>query len=223
MRACDRFEREGLLRLEQGLPLDEHFSTCPDCRAARAAYQGLRAGLAETGAGYRPPPDWQARTWAAIARRRDRRRRYLWTLAPAGLGLAVLALVLIPSLPRAPLVPSLAVEIAPGAGPVRRGVDAAVGDRLRLRAETAGASHAELRVYRNDSELVLRCSGEPPCERQETVLRASFELTSLGAYQSLLLLSDAPLPAPGAGFDADTGAALAAGARLELGAAVRVR
>src|SRR5687768_6688898 len=39
---CDRFEAEALLLLEQGQPLDEHFSSCSDCLEARAAYDRLR-------------------------------------------------------------------------------------------------------------------------------------------------------------------------------------
>src|SRR5262245_39201357 len=37
--ACRRFETEGLLRLESGETLDEHFERCPDCLAARTAYE----------------------------------------------------------------------------------------------------------------------------------------------------------------------------------------
>ncbi|MCP4654663.1 MAG: hypothetical protein GY856_04495 [bacterium] len=224
MTACDRFEREAVLRMEQGLALDEHFTTCPDCRRTADTYQRLQAGLASTGAEYQPRPDWQARTWAAIARGRERRRRWLRTLVPAAIGACVLALLLIPQLPRAPIAPALEVEVLPPAsGPARRGTEAGLGDRLLLGARTGGASHAELRVYLNDSELVLRCSSEPPCIREDETLRAALELSSLGTYQSLLLVSDNPLPAPAEDLDGDAGRALAAGARVELGEAVLVR
>ncbi len=224
MTACDRFEREAVLRLAQGLALDEHFTTCPDCRRAADTYQRLQAGLASSGADYQPRPDWQARTWAAIARGRKRRRRWLRTLVPAAIGASVVALLLIPQLPRAPLGPSLEVEVLPPASVATwRGAEAVVSDRLLLRAATGGASHAELRVYLNDSELVLRCSSEPPCIREGTTLQAALELSSLGTYQSLLLVSDQPLPAPAEDLDGDAGKALATGARVELGDAVVVR
>lgn len=223
MTRCDRFEREGLLQREQDRALDDHFATCPDCRRAAAAYERIRAELRCAGAGFEPPPDWQARTWAAIARRqKPRHRRWLWTLVPAGL--AVLAgVLLIPRAPQAPLGPSLAVEILPATGVVRRGTEAGRGDQLLLRATTGGAPYAELRVYLNDSELVLACSSEPPCTREDGSLRARFELSSIGTYQSLLLLSDQPLPPSTGGLDGDAGAAIAAGARVELGEAVLVR
>ena len=153
MTACDRFEREAILRLEQGRALDEHFATCPDCRQAADAYQRLQAGLASTGAAYQPRPDWQARTWAAIARRR-KRRRWLRTLVPAAVGACVVALVLIPQLPRTPQEPGIEVKVLP-AGSAWRGAEAGLGDRLLLRAQTGGARHAELRVYLNDTMMDL--------------------------------------------------------------------
>ena len=67
MTKCDRFENEALLLLEQGQPLDEHFSTCPDCLAARAAYDRLRNGLSHLGEEGEPAPGWQARVWDRIA------------------------------------------------------------------------------------------------------------------------------------------------------------
>jgi len=221
MTACDRFEREAILRLEQGRALDEHFATCPDCRQAADAYQRLQAGLASTGAAYQPRPDWQARTWAAIARRR-KRRRWLRTLVPAAVGACVVALVLIPQLPRTPQEPGIEVKVLP-AGSAWRGAEAGLGDRLLLRAQTGGARHAELRVYLNDSELVLHCCCKPPCIRDHETLRAALDLSSRGTYQSLLLVSDDPLPTPVAGLDGDAGQALAAGARVEFGETVRVR
>lgn len=224
MTVCDRFEREAVLRLEQGLALNEHVTTCPDCRRSADTYRRLQAGLASTGADYQPRPDWQARTWAAIARGQDRRRPWLRTLVPAAIGTCVVALLLIPQWPRAPLVPTLEVEVRPlASGPARRGTEAGLGDRLLLRARTGGASHAELRVYLNDAELVLRCSSKPPCRRQDEMLRATLALNALGTYQSLLLVSDHPLPAPVEDLDGDAGRALAAGARVELGEAVLVR
>jgi hypothetical protein len=226
MSACDRFEEEGLLRLEQGLPLDEHFATCSDCLAARAAYERLRGEIAAAGQEIEPPPGWQAGVWAAIEERRSARRRprFGWLLLPAAAAAIVLAFVLLrrPEPPPAQL--ALAVEVEAGPGAVRRGAEAHPGDRLRLRASTAGASHAELRVYRNDRALVLRCSTEPPCRRRGDVLEAAFPLPAAGSYQPLLVTSGRPLPGTGAGgLDADVAAALGAGARTTLGNEIEVR
>lgn len=224
---CERFESEGLLRLEQGLPLDDHFATCPDCLAARAAYARLQEEIAAAGADLEPPPYWQSRVRATIeARRRRSFRPWLWLGVPAGLAAAVLILVLVtgrwPAGPaRQP--PTLLAEIEPGPGAVRRGDEPHPGDRLVLRATPGTARHAELRVYRHDTELVLRCSSEPPCVRRGSELRATLVLDAPGFYQPLLLVSARPLPAPSAGLDRDAGAALAAGAEAHLGPEIRVR
>lgn len=225
MKLCDRFEREGLLRLEQGLPLDEHFETCPDCRAARAAYDRLRNEIALAGSRREPPAHWQARVWAAVERRSKRSSlSWRWLLAP-GVAAAVAAVLLlvVGRAPEGPTFATLQVETETGGGAVRRGDEVHPGDRLILRATTGGARHAELRVYLHDTELVLRCSTEPPCIRHEDALEATLVLDALGSYQSLLLVSDRPLPEPSSGLDGDAGAALAAGAQVRLGEEVPVR
>jgi hypothetical protein len=226
MRTCDRFEREGLLLVERGEPLGEHFQACPDCRAALAAYERLRFDLAAAGARYEAPAHWQARVRAALASRRQRRRwRWSTLLIPAGVAGAVAAATLLVVIhePRSESIAALEVEIVAGGEVTRRGAAAHPGDRLHLRARTAGGEHAELRVYRHDAELVLRCSTEPPCVRDGDLLQATLRLESLGTYQTLLLVSERPLPPPLAGLDRDVGAALEAGARAHLGDEVQVR
>jgi hypothetical protein len=224
MNECRRFEEEGLLRLEQGLPLDDHFSTCPDCLAARAAYDRLREEIAAAGDGLEPSPGWQAGVWAAIEKRKTARRRPWgwWLLLPAAAAVLLAVLLLRPATPP-PTQLALAVEVEAGTGAVRRGAEAHPGDRLRLRASTGKASHAELRVYRNDRSLVFRCSTEPPCQRREGALEALFLLPSVGNYQSLLVTSDRALPEAGASLDADVAKALDAGAQATLGPEIDVR
>ena len=211
---CERFENEALLLLEQGQPLDEHFSSCPDCLEARAAYDGLRGGLSSLGREDEPPADWQARVWERIERRKERRRRWApWWSVPVGIAtmaaLAALFLIWIPG--RTPA--GLRIEIDAGTT-VRRGTEAHPGDLLRLSATTGGARHSEMRVYRNDTELILRCSTDSPC---------SVVLDGVGRYQPLLLHSESPLPAPTSDLETDTGAALDAGAEIEMAPEVVVR
>lgn len=215
---CERFESEGLLRLERGEPLDAHFATCPDCLEARAVHERLRREIGAAGAEDEPPPGWEARVWQRIERRRSR-PRWAWALAP--LGAAVLAATLFLVL-RTPAAPSLIQEIVGGEAVVRA-ASAHPGDRLEVRVETAGFAHAELRVYRNQGELLLRCPGGPSCERTRNGISASLVFPSAGEYQAVLVLDDEPLPAPGKGLDADTGAALDRGARVLLGERVSVR
>lgn len=223
MTSCQRFENEALLLLEQGQPLDEHFSSCPDCLEARAAYDRLRGGLSSVGKEDEPPADWQARVWEEIDRRKERRRRWSpWWIAPVALATMVtLFLIWVPG--RTPA--GLRIEIEAGTT-VRRGAEAQPGDLLRLAATTGGARYSELRVYRNDTELILRCSDEPPCSRRRGELSASVVLDGVGRYQSLLIFSEQPLPTPpntASDLDSDTDAALTAGAEVELGPRVVVR
>ena len=139
---------------------------------------------------------------------------------PAAVAASFLAFFLIRSpMPRAA---SLQARVEPGST-VRRGDGARPGDLLRLAAVTAGARHAELRVYRNDAELILRCSTERPCIRRDGELSASVVLDGVGRYQPLLLLSARPLPAATADLERDTDAALAAGADLKLAPEIVVR
>jgi len=220
---CDRFETEALLLLEQGQPLDDHFSSCPDCLEARAAYDRLRGGLSSLGKEDEPAPDWQARVWEKIEKRKERRRRWSpWWIAPVGItGLAALAALFLIWIPgQTPA--GLRIEIEAGTT-VRRGAEAQPGDLLRLAATTGGARHSELRVYRNDTELILRCSTEPPCSRRRGKLTASVVLDGVGRYQPLLIFSEKPLPDVASDLDTDTDAALTAGADVELGPRVVVR
>lgn len=226
MSRCGRFEAEGLLLLEQGLPLDEHFATCPDCLAARATYEQLGTEIAALGAEDEPPMGWQARVWERLDQRRERRRpRWLgWSgwLVPAGVAAAASLAALFLIHPPEPRPPSLRVEVQAGTT-VRRGGEAQPGDLLQLTAATGGSRQAELRVYRNDTELVLRCSTDRPCSRRGDKVRATVLLDAVGRYQPLLMRSESPLPPPVSDLEKDTSAALAAGADVRLGSEIIVR
>lgn len=216
--ARERLEHEALLRQEQGEPLAE------DQARAAAVYDRLRRELARLGEDLEPKPEWRARVWQRIDERKTRKRTPAWlrVLAPA-LAAALVVFVLLPDSEEETDVVALAVAVEPGST-IRRGTEAYPGDRLDLRATIGDAAFAELRVYRNDRELVLRCSDEPPCRRSEgRTLEASVELDVFGAYQPVLLTSARPLPPPAGGLDADAEAALAAGAAFELGEDVVVR
>jgi hypothetical protein len=226
--SCDRFESEALVLLEQGLPLGEHFSTCPDCLAARAAYDRLRTDIAAAGEAGQPPLGWQASVWATIEERRERRSRWRRWLVPVGVGVAAMAASVAAVFllrPPAPEIGSLRAEVEAGTS-VRRGTEAKPGDVLRLTAVIGNgrdARHAELRVYRNDSELILSCSTESPCFRRGKELRATLVLDGIGRYQPLLLLSRSPLPPASSDLEKDTSAAFAAGAEVKMGTEVAVR
>lgn len=225
MSPCKRFAEEGILRLERGLPLDEHFVTCNDCVAARRAFDHLRQAIRESGAQHRPPSQWQAKVWARIEQRRSARRRpwiKTWRLLPLAAAAAIVVWVSfnLPLRDRADLRLEVLVEPV---GQTARGLEARPGDRLLVSAKTGGKLYAELRIYRAETELVLHCSDAPPCLRRGNELEAVFVLPHRGIYQTLLLASDDLLPVGSTGFDGDAGAALRAGARVEAGAEIDVR
>lgn len=220
--SCGRFEREGLLLLEQGQPLDPHFDTCADCRAVRAEYEALQAGIGDLGRAYAGRTDWQARVFAGVARMGERRaspwRWLVWLGAPAVLTAAVLLLLLRPVSGPESSGPVLALAFhRPGEGvAVMRGEHVRPGDVLDVTIRTGGAAHAELRVYRDDQALLVRCTDRPPCVRSDDGLTASIRLEERGRYQIALLYGPQSLPAPGAGLDDDLARARAAGATVEL-------
>jgi hypothetical protein len=219
---CRRFETEGLLVLQQGGTLDEHFAACPECVSARAAYERLARRLGTLGV-HEPPADWRDGVRAALDGGPGRRPVVAWAAAAAALALALAAGATLWMRPRATpeAVLTGTVESAPSS---YRGKHAPrPGDVLVLRARVGDARVAELRLYQDDRRLVGLCAIAAPCVREDGVLTARFTLASAGAYQPLLVLSDRPLPAATGALDADAGAAHASGARALLGERVVVR
>ncbi len=222
MSGCDRFEREGLALLERDLPLDEHFENCPDCIAARETYARLRGMLDKSALLETPREGWEERVRSRIAQPELGGRKWIWWLAPAAAVIA--AAFLVPWLfqPTAE-DPRLTFEIARGDRPARRGAAPHPGDRLILQADTGAPSHAELRVYRDDTELILRCSDSPPCVLRGTRLSATLVLEQLGIFQPVLFTSEQPIPPPAGTFDEDAAAVLSRGGRVVLSEEIRVR
>jgi hypothetical protein len=220
MSRCDRFKREGLERLERGLPLDEHFESCPDCLTARESYARLRGMLDNSTPLEKPREGWEAEVRSRIAQSEPGKRKWIWRLAPAAaVILVVVAFQMIPPTDE----PQLTIEITRGDRPDRRGEDPHRGDQLTLDADTGAAPHAELRVYRDDTELILSCSDSPPCVLSGTRLSATLVLEQLGVFQPLLITSEQPIPPPGATLDEDAAAVLELGGSVVLSEEIRVR
>lgn len=69
------------------------------------------------------------------------------------------------------------------------GNDATVGDTLHVEVNEPGPG--ELRVYRDDQEVVMRCPGPPPCVRSARRLEGELRLAAPGQYRAVYLM-----PAP---------------------------
>lgn len=218
---CQRFEQEGLLRVERGLPLDAHFDTCPACRAARASCELLFDRLGGLGHAHAGRSDWRARVWSGVPNAPTRRpaRPPWWIALP--LAAAAVGVLLLPRAVPAPAGmdgPALALALhQPGQnGTSMRGRHAQPGDTLEIRVLTGGAAQAELRVYRDDHQLIVRCADEPPCTRHGDAITANLVLSERGKYQIAFLHGEQPLPAPTHGLDHDLALAQAMGAAVDL-------
>jgi len=234
---CQRFEQEGLLQLEQGLPLDRHFATCPECQRIHAQYRRIWSELRQ-GSSAVPRPGWEQRVFEAIDRSQApvvRRRAWrVWRWGALGVAAAVAALTVTVWRTRPPASAlSLSTELIEDHGQLR-GNGVQIGDRLRVRAVVAAARYAELRVYRDDRELVLRCAPDAgqaqavprerpsSCSREGAILQSELRLGSAGAFQPFVVASDAALPPPAPTLAEDSARLVAAGARIALGPAIRV-
>lgn len=230
---CERFEREGLGALAADHTLDAHIATCADCRQAQTAYRRLTEELHALRVAPGPPAGWEQRVWATVRQRpapNPERPRWWWPallataatlLISTGIWIALIG-------PRAAGQPQLALTVLPPDGAPRRSDAAQPGSRLALRADVGGYRFAELRLYRNDVDLLLRCADGPePCQRRGDALEARFVVQTLGEHQPVLIVSERPIPAPRGGgaraLDEDAAAATAAGAQVILGAPVSVR
>jgi hypothetical protein len=218
---CRRFEEEILPSLIAGEQRGVHLDDCAECRAALAEYEQLTSALARVDAAARPRPDWQARVLAAVARKPQPSRRARWTVA-LSLSLAAAAMLLIVGRRSGREEPSIQVEVSHGPSQLRGAAgQAAPGDRLLVRAATGGKS-GELRVYRDDRELVARCGRDPVCDGAPRHPRVELRLPSVGRYRVVLVIDPPAQPVSGATMDDDLSALRAAGARVELGPTVEV-
>ncbi|HRI67469.1 MAG TPA: TonB family protein [Polyangium sp.] len=98
MESCDRFEREGILRIERGLALDMHFDECPTCEVARQKYDTLLAALPSGQPDVVPPSGWQLQVLQAAAKKDSSRssfslgawrRPFVWTAMAGAAAMAV--------------------------------------------------------------------------------------------------------------------------------------
>lgn len=221
---CDRWEREGLLAAERGELLDAHFETCPDCLAARTAHEAVIARLVQTGQGWQPPGDWEARVMARIAREQPARKFGWWYVLFPALVAAGLAFALFrPVSPVGPADDTLALTLGVvDAQQVVRGENPKPGDALSLQVTAGHVTHIALRVYRDDRTLIYACGEGRDCPRTGPNVAANVVMDAPGEYRTLVLGGPNPVPAPAGSLDADVARAREAGLQVVLGEAVRV-
>lgn len=252
--ACDRFERELLLFLERDEIVGqngsereqaiEHLASCSVCRAEKEEYDQIKAAFRDLSkhgdAPGKAPAGWQDRVFASIdgGGARSRIPSGVWVLG----AVAAAAVAVLVWRGRTPTEMPLAVRqevVATGAS--RRSdadaVDSAtVGDTMRAfavggpsGAVSGGRSHPrEVRVYRNEREMVARCPDDTPrsppagqtCVAKDDMTELRFTLATPGRYRSLAIVGAAP--APKGTLDDDARAASASGAKVEMSPAIDV-
>jgi hypothetical protein len=174
-------------------------------------------------------PGWQDRILAhidgppsgSVVPLRPRRPRLRWVAvaAPALAAAAAVALWLGRD-PRRADPELLSVTVRAGEAPRRGGDPATVGDVL----EASAPAGAELRIYRGDHALIVRCPGDAACASSgDGGARVAWPLTAPGRYRAVALSGPAASTVPRSGdLDADLAAAARAGVRVTAGPAIDV-
>jgi hypothetical protein len=170
-----------------------------------------------------PPEGWRAEVFEAIDReeRASARRRMLYSIMPfAAAAIALLSWRRLSPAPQG--APVIGLEIVPGE--VARGGAVALGDTLRARAQLTGAG--ELRVYRDEGEIVLRCPGDAGCregrEGGQRSLLGELRLAAPGRYD-VVVVSGEGVPASAGRFADDLRAAQGSGAQITKEPPLNVR
>ena len=178
-----------------------------------APHERIEAALARLGAEHEPPAGWEARVLAAV--RAEPPRRPWWRIAVPALALATAAAIAVFLWFPRPRPLELAV-VARTPGPVLmlgEGVEErAVGDVAHVTA-SGGAGWRAIRVYRNETELVMTCPGNQACRTSRDGIALDVPLDKVGDYMIVAIASKDALVMPGT-YDADTAAAIQAKAAL---------
>lgn len=208
--ACDRYESEGLTGFPPTPSLREHLASCPDCQRAEHSYVRLQQLLPVAGGHASPAEGWQQRINVRLAQNVPRRFPLRAVVAGAAAIAASVALFfLLPS--RRTAVPLASIETELISSTQMRAATAAVGSTWKVTVD----AQREVRVWRNQDTLVLRCPAGG-CEVRGTRQVATVPLTAAGEYRVMVLTPGAaPLAAP-VSFDEDARLAREAGATYEV-------
>jgi len=236
---CHRYEREAP---GDAIPdgLARHIATCTDCQAERARFEKLGGLIRAARARIEVPAELRERLLARVGEKpasrpaasprpaRPWRQGAAWGWAAALTAAAAVALWL-KVRPSGPTSPGLGLaeigltsKVSPRAAMRGDGVNR--GDLWLLHGQSTNGLARQLRVYRDDLNLVARCPGDPApaCTESSSGIDLSMVLTP-GRYQAIWLVSaSAPIP-PARSLDGDAGAAGSAGLSYQLSDELRVR
>jgi len=199
--SCERLRGDRLAGFDDGADPDEHERSCPDCIEARRSDRRVGDLIAGAHADRELPAAWFDATLAKIQAGPPRRARRGVVVGIAGVAAALAAIWLLWSRQDArDSAPQLIARLDRG-GESLRGNAPRPGDRLVVHARGARRRYLELRVYRADRELVLRCAADVACRPSGDVVDATVTLHEAGRYRAVLLCSDQALPPADATLD----------------------
>jgi len=183
-----------------------------------APLERIEAALAQLGAEHEPPAGWEARVLAAV--RTEPARRPWWRIAVPALTLATAAGSAVFVFWPRPFALDVVAESPARVrgeppGPLRmrgEGVEErAVRDIVHV-AVSGGAGRRAVRVYRNETELVMSCPADPACRVTRDGITVDVTLDKVGDYVIVAIASADALPVMPGTYDRDTAAAIKANA-----------
>ncbi len=223
---CTRFENEGLLILEKGEELDEHFHNCEVCLEEQRKYQSLKALIFSSSLNSKPEPDWQSKVLGSVNNSNSsdpiKKNNYWYGKIAAGFAIiAVIGLFFQQLTTQSSLKPSLEISLI-SSGKLYRGENAKIGDQLIATVSPSVSVFTELRIYR-DGRLYYSCNTNKQCNANEKLMKASIKLAAIGEYQVTLTQSNKKISLHSLTIDKDVLKARDLGAEVTVSKSVDVR
>jgi hypothetical protein len=222
---CERYWREGVVLHERG-EIDPHLESCVDCQHAHAACAQMIEALPHVGDDVVGDPFWQAKVLERVDAREGRSwSRWTWWLTGAFAGACAIVCVwlVIGRDPGRRNVDKPGFEIAAGDVAERGALDRGTTDRGELprtarihdKLTIAVPQSQEIRVYRANRQIVLRCpTPNPHCRSDEHGNFAELPLDEAGDYQIIFITQ--PTAEPVGNLDGDLAAVVSAGGEYKL-------
>ena len=210
--SCQRYETEGLTGFPPTPELRAHLATCAECQAAEGAYARLEKLLAVSSVQAAPPPGWEQRLDTRLAQGGRRFSLRSVALIASALAATLIAVLFFPR--RTADEPLLATQSELIAATGRRAAGASVGSTWKVSVDL----RQEVRVWKNQSTLVLRCgaSASDGCEGNGERRAANVLLSAPGEYRAMVLTAGSKPLAEPVSFDEDARLAREKGARYDV-------